>query len=123
MQKLGSGSGSQWRRKRDIEGSDDNVQVDHKRSPYKSRTAAPNATPSKHTQSGRRTKILTSHPVSPVSVFRSGEDPTPSRPLTAIGVADGCSHVKVEVLSSRLCEPMVPRGGEVMFCSIGGFGD
>ena len=33
MQKLGSGSGSQWRRKRDIEGSDDNVQVDHKRSP------------------------------------------------------------------------------------------
>jgi hypothetical protein len=26
--------------------------------------------------------------------------------------------VKVEVLSSRLCEPMVPRGGEVMPCPI-----
>jgi hypothetical protein len=59
-------------------------------------------------------KIRTSHPADIVSVFRSGEDSIQSTPSTAIGVANGYSRVKVEVLSSRLCEPVVPRSGEVM---------
>jgi hypothetical protein len=43
------------------------------------------------------------------------------KPVQAFDYNRSCrwmQSVKVEALSARLCEPMVPRGGEVMPCPI-----